>query len=58
MVILKEGNPQAALKPKRFLCGKCGCYFEANRNEYNPGTQIEPESWCKCPTCGSVVYEQ
>lgn len=58
MVILKEGNAQAALKPKRFLCRYCGCYFEANRNEYQNGTQIEPECWCKCPVCGNTVYEQ
>lgn len=58
MIILKQGNADAALKPKRFLCPRCGCYFEANKNEYNNGTQIEPACWCKCPCCGAAVDEQ
>ena len=58
MVILKQGNADAALKPKRFLCQRFGCYFEANRNEYNEWNQIEPLCWCKCPCCGASVYEQ
>lgn len=58
MVILKDGDAQAALKPKRFLCGKCGFYFEANMEEYITGTQWDQAAWCECPVCGNIVYEQ
>ncbi len=58
MIILKQGTSEAILKPKRFLCNRCGCYFEANKNEYYYGTQIEPGPFCKCPNCGAICDEQ
>lgn len=57
MKILQNGDPSMLLKQKRFLCKNCGCLFEANNSEYNTGTQIEPDCWCKCPVCGRSVTE-
>ena len=57
MKILNNGDPTMLLKPKKFLCTKCGCLFEADNTEYNYGTQREPDCWCKCPVCGKTVDE-
>lgn len=57
MVIYRKGDIKAHRRTKRFLCLKCGCFFEADEGEYNYGTQREHECWIKCPTCNEIVYE-
>lgn len=58
MNILRAGDPRKILQTKRFLCLECGCYFEANNDEYEYGNQFEPGCTCKCPYCGQVAWEE
>lgn len=57
MKILNNGDPSMLLKPKRFLCNRCGCLFEATNKEYEYGSQIDYGPFCKCPVCGHSVEE-
>ena len=46
-----------------FACKKCGCVFEATKDEYelitNQMEYIETKKSykCKCPTCAEWAYE-
>lgn len=52
MKIIKNGNKNLLSVTKRFKCEKCGCIFEANKNEYKAGTQYNDTYYhCKCPQC-------
>lgn len=62
MTVLKDGDldraKQSVLKPRRFECEQCGCEFEANKDEYKEAFQYNETSYfCKCPCCGTTVYE-
>ena len=57
MKILKEGSLNKINKIKRFECNKCGCLFEANKNEYKISSQYNQEYvYCECPFCHKTVY--
>ena len=54
-------------KTRRFLCGVCGCEFEANPDEYKPEGEcvygkvisgVIERWWCKCPCCGEDAPEE
>lgn len=58
MKIIKPGDLSRIKKIKRFECPKCGCVFEADKEEYQ-----HHASWrnidvyaCKCPTCDGKCY--
>lgn len=56
MKIIKDGVIPD--ETKRFVCSKCGCVFEADKNEYKENFycgQILEGFSCKCPTCGEDV---
>lgn len=56
MKIIKEGDPAKLITAKRFECNKCGCVFEADKDEYKSGMQYnETYFYCKCPFCGYTV---
>ncbi|MCM1168169.1 MAG: hypothetical protein NC401_19465 [Ruminococcus sp.] len=62
MTVLKEGDPdrakQLVSKTRRFKCGRCGCVFEADKGEYQPGQQYnDVYFFCKCPCCGEQARE-
>lgn len=43
---------------KRFLCGGCGCYFEADGASYfRDDSCTVPRSACHCPECGNIAIE-
>ena len=60
MKIIKEGIIPSTTK--KFICGNCGCVFEAEENEYEPITnqmeylEIKASYKCKCPTCGMRAF--
>lgn len=58
MEIIKPGNPQTTLTPKRFICSNCGCIFTADYEEYEyAGMQYYQVYYkCLCPTCCKYVY--
>lgn len=57
MKVIKSGDIERTKKIKTFECEKCGCVFQANKNEYKTGEQYnEVYYYCKCPTCKSTVY--
>lgn len=61
MRIIKPGNYEKFLKPKRFCCTRCGCEFEAEHFECKV---VDPIAYmhdgitvvCKCPLCAVTVY--
>ena len=58
MKIIKQGDANKLKRIKRFECKECKCIFEAEKNEYQTGSQYnEIYYYCKCPCCGSIVYE-
>lgn len=61
MKIIKPGNYEASVKPKRFCCGRCGCVFEADISEYKAASQFAyihdgVTAECKCPSCAATAY--
>lgn len=59
MKIIKQGNKTNLKETKHFLCGFCGCEFEADKGEYIVGEQYNSEYYCfPCPTCGKTVYSR
>lgn len=60
MKIIKQGIEQT--KAKRFECAKCGCIFEANKDEYRFTDVIGqlhdnlPAYYCRCPNCRTDSY--
>jgi rubredoxin len=57
--IIQHGRPETVLNPiKRFKCVFCGCVFEAEKSEYQSGTQYnEIYFYYKCPECGKESDE-
>ena len=39
MKIIKNGDMQKLKMTKHFSCKKCGCVFEADKDEYKSGSQ-------------------
>ena len=60
MEIIKPGDVNKILKPKRFICPNCGCVFMADCTEYSyAGMQYnQPHYQCLCPTCCRNVYTE
>lgn len=57
MKIIIPGILRFAKETKQFTCKKCGCVFEADRDEYSCGTQYNDGYYmCQCPTCGNIAY--
>lgn len=59
MEIIKLGrNPKPISAIRRFKCTYCGCVFEADKNEYECGSQYSDFYYsCKCPCCGQHAGE-
>ena len=58
MNIIKQGDKSKLKKIKKSECKECGCIFEAEKGEYQIGSQYnEIYYYCKCPCCCSIVYE-
>ena len=60
MKIIKDGNIDR--ETKRFTCKKCGCVFEADKDEYRLVTSTAHqydgiEAVCDCPCCDANVYK-
>ena len=55
-------------KTRKFMCGVCGCEFEADPDECKPEREVEYRNsmisgvierwWCKCPCCGEDAPEE
>ena len=59
MKIIKEGDIKLLKRVKRFECPDCGCIFEADKGEYQCGSQYNQEYYsCKCPTCGRWTHTE
>ncbi len=57
MTIIVEGDLNRLKEIKRFNCRKCGCIFDAEKEEYKVSSQYNEEYYsCICPTCGNNVY--
>ena len=57
MRIIKPGDPSRLKETRRFTCQRCGCVFEADKEEYNSGMQYNEIYYkSQCPTCGTTVY--
>lgn len=58
MKIIKEGNLDFLKESKEFTCCKCGCIFEAEKDEYAYSGSHYNESYyvSTCPCCGTMVY--
>lgn len=57
--IIVRGKKMDKEHIRRFTCGRCGCVFEADGNDYR--TERDPfndlyYSTC-CPNCGDRIYE-
>lgn len=61
MKIIVPGDKEKArlknLCPKLFECPDCGCKFEATREEYKYGTQLDYGPFMTCPCCGKTYVE-
>ena len=58
MKIIKQGNPEIINKPKKFSCSRCGCVFEADKNEYKAGNQYNDiYFYAECPCCKANAGE-
>lgn len=59
MKIIKPGNFESYIKPKRFVCDRCGCVFEAGWSEYTVASRVAYLRYgiieCKCPSCGALA---
>lgn len=57
MKIIKAGDLGRLEKSRRFICGMCGCVFEAGPGEYLVEGDYRNGEYCvhKCPTCGQHV---
>lgn len=52
MKIIQDGNLDKLKEIVRFTCKRCGCVFEAEKNEYKTSTQYNETYYiCKCPFC-------
>lgn len=42
----------------QFMCGKCGCIWEADDSEYDRVTTAHNEYYARhnCPTCDNITY--
>ena len=59
MKIIQQGNKDLALKMRRFECNKCKCIFEADKSEYESGSQYNDiYYYAKCPCCKNTVYAE
>ena len=57
MKIIKEGDLRKLKKIKYFECKKCGCIFEAEKDEYKCDSQYNEIYYCcACPYCNQMVY--
>lgn len=57
--IIKEGTKERLDRLKRFECEKCGCIFDADKTEYESGSQYNDTYYfCKCPFCGNDMYNE
>lgn len=56
--IIKHRNKPEINKTYLFKC-RCGCEFEADREDYQPHSSPKNECFVKsdCPECGVAVYE-
>lgn len=53
--IIKPGRPGEI---KRFTCPRCGCVFEADRDDYEKGVSdisLKKYAEVACPFCGYFV---
>lgn len=64
MKIIKQGLPKEEVEriaqaTKQFTCERCGCIFEADKDEYSIRQcgYNETEYYCKCPNCGDIAFE-
>lgn len=58
MKIIKKGNLEIIKKPKRFSCSRCGCIFEASKDEYKAGNQYNDiYFYAECPCCHAYANE-
>ena len=61
MKILKQGLPKEEVEKvtKQFTCKRCGCIFEADKDEYRirQCDYNETEYYCICPNCGDNAFE-
>ena len=55
----KEDVERIAKATKQFSCKRCGCIFEADKDEYSIRQcgYNETEYYCKCPNCGDNAFE-
>ena len=55
--IIKPGNKPETTE--RFECPRCGCVFEADRDDYGLVGDAYGNQWAymTCPTCGRKVYK-
>jgi hypothetical protein len=58
MKLIKQGLPKEEVEriakaTKRFTCKRCGCIFEADKDEYSIRQcgYNETEYYCICPNC-------
>lgn len=62
MKIIKEGNKEIAMAKRaklvEFSCPLCGCVWQANKDEYEDGSNQYDGAifYCDCPTCGENIY--
>lgn len=58
MHILKHGDPDRIKATRQFICLRCGCEFEADKNEYcKSHGYFEVCYFCECPECHEAVRE-
>jgi len=57
MIIIRQGDPDAAKEYKRFECKRCRCVWIAEKGEYKSGMQYNELYYhSSCPTCGKEAY--
>jgi len=55
--IILPGKKEVLKATKRFECPKCGCVFDADKDDYETGTQYNDVYYsCECPMCGVMAY--
>lgn len=54
--IIKPGRPGEI---KRFTCSRCGCVFEADRQDYEEVHILSNGYYLKidCPCCGYIIHK-
>ena len=59
MKIIREGNLENIKNPKKFLCQRCGCIFEAEKDEYKGHNHYNDiYFYAECPCCKAKAFEE